>query len=524
MDIEVTEDGVVTETGTVDPNNVSFKFNGGKAQVLVNGSVIEAVDPNEENEYEQFQALQLKIAEMTEAQSRDVQDGKARAIAASNSKQIAEMAESVSSAHRDLMQAKNESAQARKLLNQVREEMEEAVREGELELSLSVAGLEDAEVNGLVHKKQTQLIKVLSAGMHVLMVGGAGTGKTTAARKAAEALGVEFYKFQGHKHAVGDDLFGFKSAATGEYVPGAAWEPVTEGGVLFIDELDVCTPSLVKACNSLTDDSEAVQFPHRTVEKHEDFVVCAAANTIGQGASELYTGASGQLDASSLDRLVYIDWGIDENIEQQVAEEYAGEEGLDWVEFVQELREAVNERGVLLEITPRASIKGAKLLAAGFDRDKVEDMVLTNRMSENQQQELRDVLFQNTAEEIDLSDMDPSMIESNPLPDFRSPGETPEDMQLKQECRDFVNEAEELADKRSDNKNYGVVPFGLHGDAIEEEAAFALYKKSDDITSFSEARFALDDLPLLAVRTASRIDGEEIAEFMERAGIKVHVG
>ena len=426
----------------------------------------------------------------------------------------------------DMRHAKEQAREAKRRFEETRERMENALDSGEINVTLSTQSPEAGKIEGLIHKKQSQLIKTVSMGMHVLMVGGAGTGKTTAARKAAKALGVDFHKFQGHKHAVADDLFGFISAANGEYISGEAFEPVTEGGLLFIDELDVCTPSLVKACNSLTDDSDYVQFPHETVKKHEDFVVVAAANTIGQGANELYTGASGQLDASSLDRLVYIDWPIDENIEEELATAHAPEKGEKWVRFVRQVREAVNDRGILLEITPRASIKGAKMLGAGFSFGDVKSMVLTNRMSDDQKRELRDV-FRDPDDDGPFASVDDYQLENRSLPDDHQIGEKLDDHY--EACRDLISEAENTADTRGDRHNYGVVAQDVRDDADKDEVVYALWKTmneedtAEDV-SVQEARQKVDEMPFLVCRATGNNDGKSKGELMEKAGIYIAVG
>lgn len=518
-DIKVTDEGQVIAGGSiVSPDDVEFGFGDGMAEVRVNGDVVESVDPSSK-EYEGFQDLQQRVAAAARRSGGGNSARKALAVAASNSSQLAELTSMISGQWEEVQEEKQRTREVREELAEAKRELQEAVSSGEVEVSVDVSGVEGEMPEGLVHHKQYDLIKLLGAGMHSLMVGIAGTGKTTAARKAAEALNLDFHKFQGHKHAVGDDLYGFISAANGEYVPGAAFEPVVEGGLLFIDELDVCTPSLVKACNSLTDDSDVVQFPHRTVEKHEDFIVCAAANTIGQGASELYTGASGQLDASSLDRFVFVDWPIDENIETSVAESYAGDDGLEWVGFVRSVRDAADDRGILLEISPRASIKGAKLLSAGFSAEEVKAMTLTNKMSENQRSELSDVLDGDDAE------VEASVIEDRSLPRGRSIGDKMDELWDGDELRECIDRAESMARKRGDNKNYGVVAQALRDDTNMVEAAYALCQRSHEDLDGSEARtMLLEDLPFLICRAELLEKAEDKAELLEKAGVNTYIG
>lgn len=112
-----------------------------------------------------------------------------------------------------------------------------------------------------------------------------------------------------------------------------------------------------------------MDFPDKKVERHKDFYCIAAANTYGLGADRAYIGRN-QLDAASLDRFVFFDWNIDENLERKLADDDI------WVNYVQKVRSAVQDLGIRLVISPRASIYGATLLQAGIDRREVEQNVL----------------------------------------------------------------------------------------------------------------------------------------------------
>lgn len=57
---------------------------------------------------------------------------------------------------------------------------------------VEVKGREAVEISGRQHKVFPSVLKVLGAGMHVYLVGPSGTGKSTIAEKAAEALGLGF--------------------------------------------------------------------------------------------------------------------------------------------------------------------------------------------------------------------------------------------------------------------------------------------------------------------------------------------
>ena len=77
-----------------------------------------------------------------------------------------------------------------------------------------------------------------------------------------------------------------------------------------------------------------------------------------------------QLDAASLNRFVVLDWDYDSALELSFTN------NRDWALHVQSVRRAADELQLRVVISPRATIYGAQLLAAGLDRSKVEESVL----------------------------------------------------------------------------------------------------------------------------------------------------
>ena len=90
----------------------------------------------------------------------------------------------------------------------------------------------------------------------------------------------------------------------------------------------------------------------------------AAANTFGRGADRQYVGRN-QLDAASLDRFIVVNMDYDNVLERALAG------NRDWTKRVQRIRREIQKQQVRHIVSPRASIQGAKLLAAGFSVDEV---------------------------------------------------------------------------------------------------------------------------------------------------------
>ncbi len=127
-------------------------------------------------------------------------------------------------------------------------------------------------------------------------------------------------------------------------------------------------PDALLAFNAALANGHA-DFPDGAINRHENFVCMAAANTFGRGADRVYVGRN-QLDGASLDRFCVINIDYDEKLERALT----GNDS--WVDYVQKIRSAIFELKIRHIVSPRASISGAKLLHAGLDKDFVKQSVI----------------------------------------------------------------------------------------------------------------------------------------------------
>lgn len=242
----------------------------------------------------------------------------------------------------------------------------------------------------LMHYRFPLLLSAIRAGVNVMLVGPAGSGKTTACEKAAELLGLPFY-FTG---AIDSPykLLGFKTAQ-GETVRTPFREAFEHGGFFLFDEMDSSLPAAVTPFNA-AQANRIQDFPDSIVKAHERYIGIAACNTYGRGASREYVGRF-QQDAAVLDRYVMLSWDYDSALEAamlgqprpekapapasispvesaEAASVLAGR----WLERVRTVRERIEKNKVRHVVSPRASMAGAKLLAAGWPWKEVEEAVL----------------------------------------------------------------------------------------------------------------------------------------------------
>jgi DNA polymerase III delta prime subunit len=237
----------------------------------------------------------------------------------------------------------------------------------------------EVKMDGLQHHRFERLLRACSARqpdghrLNVYLYGAPGTGKTTAARNVAKALGLPFHC----NGAISTkyELTGFIDANGVCHSPEfrKAWQ---HGGVYLYDEIDGSMAQAIVAFNAALANG-VMAFPDGMVERHADCVVIAAANTVN-GATAEFTGRT-KLDAASLDRFVFIEWGIDDKLEEAAAGDRA-----DWLREVRRVRRVTAEKGIKVLISPRATIYGVSLLAAGMGFDEVREMALRKGMNDAQ--------------------------------------------------------------------------------------------------------------------------------------------
>lgn len=168
---------------------------------------------------------------------------------------------------------------------------------------------EQKKIDGDTHVKLADVTMALMAGEHVLMVGPAGTGKSTIAAQAAKALDLEEYSISLSPQTPASQLVGYMQA-TGDYVPTLFRKAFEDGGVFHFDEMDNAHPSVLAVINAALANGK-MAFPDKMVHRHENFRAVASANTYGRGADRAYVGRQA-IDAATLDRFSVVTIEVDE--------------------------------------------------------------------------------------------------------------------------------------------------------------------------------------------------------------------
>lgn len=246
----------------------------------------------------------------------------------------------------------------------------------------------------MTHSSFDKILKVLSSAKrkekNIMLVGGAGGGKTHLVKQIAQALKLDFYPMSVGLQTTKSDLLGFINA-TGTYMPSIIRKAFENGGVLLLDEFDAAHAGVVTILNSLLANGHA-SFPDKVVDKNKDFICIVACNTFGTGANMEYVGRN-RLDGATLDRFITIDIDYDEELEKGLTKND------NWFSIIQKIRENAKKQGIKQIISPRASMDGADLLDIGFSIQDALKMVVFKGCSEEVSKKL--------IEGIDLSVTEP---------------------------------------------------------------------------------------------------------------------
>lgn len=220
------------------------------------------------------------------------------------------------------------------------------------------------EIKGTTHQKFKRVLEYISRGKAVYLHGPAGTGKTVLAQQIAEALGFKFY-YSGQLSQE-YKITGFTDA-NGHYQPTPFYYAWTEGGVFLLDELDRSFADVVTFLNGALANG-IVDFPAPIGMKkmHPDFRCIAAGNTLGRGSDGLYTAAN-QLDASTLNRFLFVGVDYDKKIEDAIDKEAA--------DFVRVMRKAAGLAGLDIVLSYRQITSLAELAPVVGTAEIIEDAI-----------------------------------------------------------------------------------------------------------------------------------------------------
>lgn len=239
------------------------------------------------------------------------------------------------------------------------------------------------------HVLFARLLDLIQLGFNVYLWGDSGSGKSTAAINAADALGMSHGYISLSAQTAESRIMGFMNAQ-GEYVETEFYRCYKNGGVFCIDEMDNASANLLTALNGALENGSCA-FPCGMIARHPKFVLIATGNTPALGANPMFPDRR-PLDGAFRRRFLFVEWNTDTKLEQTLALAQ-NPDATQWVIWVQKLRAWSKTNMPRLLVTADASIKGAQLLATGrytaaevaemvtfkgFDRDSVAKTIAAN--------------------------------------------------------------------------------------------------------------------------------------------------
>lgn len=233
---------------------------------------------------------------------------------------------------------------------------------------------------GQVHRQFDELTAMVEEGhRNMLMVGPAGSGKTTLAKNVAEALGLEFGFISLSAGVTETHLFGRmlpKDDGTWGYVESVFVRIYRNGGVFLLDEVDAADANVMVSINAaLANGSLCNPVTGEVVERHADCYILAAANTWGRGASTEYVGRNA-LDAATLDRFVMAtvsvtyDTDLEANLIGTIVPSV--ESAAEIVAWIGGLRSRIEAARLRRIASTRLALRAARAIAAGRSLRQVE--------------------------------------------------------------------------------------------------------------------------------------------------------
>ena len=217
----------------------------------------------------------------------------------------------------------------------------------------------------LHHKDLDKIYKLVQTKFPVYIYGEAGVGKTHLCQQIANLLKVEFYG----TGAIQDSykLLGYKDS-NGNYQETEFYKAFKDGGLFLFDEMDASSSEALVAINSALANG-FVDFPNGRIYKNENFYCIGAGNSNGVD-TERYT-ARNELDASTLDRFIFVEMDYDKNLEFKLIKDN------ELCKVWHEIRRVVKEKSLNILVSTRTLIIAKTLIDNNICENNVEVVKMT---------------------------------------------------------------------------------------------------------------------------------------------------
>lgn len=259
------------------------------------------------------------------------------------------------------------------ILNTINGELEKALSKVHIN-RIKVPEVKEVDIKGRLHSKFEDVLFSCQIERQAMIIGPAGSGKTTLAEQIAKALDTNFAHIScsagmSEAHLLGRMLF------DGTYVPSDLVTMYENGGVFLFDEIDAADSNTLLVINSALANGY-MSVPNRkdnpVAHRHKDFVCIVSGNSWGHGSST-YNGRS-TLDAAFLDRFSMCKHEVtyDVDLEKDLAGKH--KDVLDWFH---QIRDKVEKSKLRRVVSTRAIVSGVRQRESGKKLKEIKETFLT---------------------------------------------------------------------------------------------------------------------------------------------------
>lgn len=242
------------------------------------------------------------------------------------------------------------------------------------------AGMPDKPVEWLLHEKFDDILFLAKIEKQVMIVGPAGTGKTTTAHQVADALSLNF-GFISCTGGMPEAALTGRMLFDGTYVQTDFVKCYENGWVFLLDEVDAADSNTLLIINSALANghlslSNRKENPIAT--RHPDFICICAANTYGNWSFD-YAGRN-ILDKAFLDRFAVskVFMGYDEKLEASLS---TGHDAV--LEFFLTVRRKVEAANIREVVSTRAIASAIRQTKAGAKFSDIKDRFFLSWSKDN---------------------------------------------------------------------------------------------------------------------------------------------
>ena len=216
--------------------------------------------------------------------------------------------------------------------------------------------IESKGVNIFDLSPEEKVSRLVESGMNnIWMVGPAGSGKSTIARKVANEKGLPYLCISCGIGTSATEFVGYKypdreSTRFAEFY--------AKPSIILIDEMTALDPAVAQVLNAALANDE-IETTTGLVHRHPECIIIATSNTFGTGADRQYV-ANNQLDASTIDRF------IGSIVEVTYSELYESQFDTEVLSYCYALRKIIKDNELRRIVSTRMIIAGHKLKYNGI--------------------------------------------------------------------------------------------------------------------------------------------------------------